>query len=167
MSGQNVAEARGDVEWAVGVLAGGATPPPQPVAQPFWQQPPPAAHAPQPWQQPPPFAAAPPQQWAYAYQPVAMPVAYVHQPVVMMMPVFAPLKSKATAALLAFFLGVFGAHNFYLGKTGLAITQLCFTIFGACLYGLGPAVVGVWAFVEFILILTGSVRDNLGRPLTG
>ena len=69
-------------------------------------------------------------------------------------------KSKATAALLAFFLGGFGAHNFYLGHTGKAIAQLILTLtlFGAIISG-------IWAFVEFILILCGNVTDAKGVGL--
>lgn len=33
-------------------------------------------------------------------------------------------KSKLVAGLLAIFLGTFGVHNFYLGYTGKAVTQL-------------------------------------------
>lgn len=36
------------------------------------------------------------------------------------------MKSKTTAVLLAFFLGAFGAHKFYLGKTGKGIMYLLF-----------------------------------------
>ena len=69
-------------------------------------------------------------------------------------------KNKATAALLAFFLGGFGAHNFYLGYTGKAIAQLILTLtlFGAIISG-------IWAFVEFILILCGNVTDAKGVGL--
>jgi TM2 domain-containing membrane protein YozV/RNA polymerase subunit RPABC4/transcription elongation factor Spt4 len=37
-----------------------------------------------------------------------------------------PLKSKVLAALLAFFLGGFGVHKFYLGEIGLGILYLLF-----------------------------------------
>lgn len=33
-------------------------------------------------------------------------------------------KSKTTAALLAFFLGSFGVHRFYLGQTGWGVTYI-------------------------------------------
>lgn len=56
-------------------------------------------------------------------------------------------KSKIAAALLAFFLGGFGAHKFYLGQTGMGILYLVF------FWTFIPAIV---AFVEFILLLTMS-----------
>lgn len=56
-------------------------------------------------------------------------------------------KSKVAAALLAFFLGGFGIHKFYLGQIGLGILYLvfCWTFI--------PAII---AFIEFILLLTMS-----------
>lgn len=57
------------------------------------------------------------------------------------------MKSKTTAALLAFFLGGFGIHKFYLGNTGTGIVYLIF-----CWTGI-PAII---AFVEFILLLVMS-----------
>ena len=72
-------------------------------------------------------------------------------------------KSKTTAALLAFFLGGLGIHNFYLGYTTRGIIQLVLT-----LTFIGAIVSAVWAFIEFILILmrSGSYAcDAQGRPL--
>ena len=43
-------------------------------------------------------------------------------------------KSKVVAALLAFFLGYFGVHNFYLGYTGKAIAQLLVTLLSCCMW---------------------------------
>ena len=43
------------------------------------------------------------------------------------MPAAAP-KQKIVAFLLGFFLGVFGVHNFYLGKKGMGLTQLLVTV---------------------------------------
>lgn len=42
-------------------------------------------------------------------------------------------KTKVAGALLAFFLGAFGAHNFYFGKKGRAIAQLIATLCGLAL----------------------------------
>ncbi|MDO5029944.1 MAG: NINE protein [Corynebacterium sp.] len=94
-------------------------------------------------------------------------------------------KSKVLAALLAFFVGAFGVHNFYLGRTGRGLTQL--TLWGGSVMSalileatiiLAPlaviclmvtSAVGIWAFVEFILLIigTGSYKyDAQGRILT-
>ncbi len=59
-------------------------------------------------------------------------------------------KSKVTAAILAFFLGGFGIHNFYLGKTGRGVAQLLITIF---VLFIGPLISSVWAIVEGAQIL--------------
>lgn len=74
-------------------------------------------------------------------------------------------KSIVAAALFAFFLGGLGIHNFYLGYNGKGITQLLLTLLGWPLFMLGPIVAGVWAFVEFILILVRNYPDRWGRPL--
>lgn len=82
-------------------------------------------------------------------------------------------KSKIAAALLAFFLGTLGIHNFYLGYTKKACWQLGLTIFGyitaIVIVGLLFIIaVGIWAFVEFIMILVGGGqydRDAQGVPL--
>lgn len=80
-------------------------------------------------------------------------------------------KSKMTAGLLGIFLGQFGVHNFYLGYTGKAVTQLLLTIFG---YFLAIFVIGIfmvaassiWALIEGIMILSGSIKvDGNGNPL--
>ncbi|MBQ7412270.1 MAG: TM2 domain-containing protein [Clostridia bacterium] len=71
-------------------------------------------------------------------------------------------KSKIAAALLAFFLGGFGVHNFYLGYTGKGIAQLLITILSC---GILSVISSIWSFVEFILILIGSINDAKGIPL--
>ena len=63
-------------------------------------------------------------------------------------------KSKVTAALLCFFLGAFGVHRFYTGKIGTGILQLI-TLGG----------LGIWAIIDFIMILTGSFLDANGGKL--
>ncbi len=60
------------------------------------------------------------------------------------------MKSKTTAALLAFFLGGIGVHHFYLGKTTAGVLSLlfCWTFI--------PSIV---AFVNFIMLLVMSDAD--------
>lgn len=74
-------------------------------------------------------------------------------------------KSKLVAGLLGIFLGALGVHNFYLGYTGKGIAQVLLSTIGACII-VGPAISGIWGFVEGILILTGSIdKDVNGIPL--
>ena len=74
-------------------------------------------------------------------------------------------KSKMVAGLLAIFLGSLGIHNFYLGNTGKAVAQLLITLLGSCIV-IGPAISGIWALIEGIMILTGSIKtDAKGIPL--
>lgn len=112
--------------------------------------------APQPQGQPPYIGQ--PQQGPYA-QPM-----YVQQ---VMMPgqMMGPPKNLIAAALLAFFLGALGIHNFYLGHTGKGVAQLLLTILGSAVFFIGPIIAGIWAFVEFILILVRAYPDRWGRPL--
>ncbi len=63
-------------------------------------------------------------------------------------------KSKVTAALLCFFLGAIGVHRFYVGKVGTGIAQV-FTLGG----------LGIWALIDFIMILMGSFTDANGKKL--
>lgn len=81
-------------------------------------------------------------------------------------------KSKLVAGLLGIFLGCFGVHNFYLGYTGKAVTQLVLTLVG---YVLCCIVVGVflvlgiwiWSLVEAIMIFCGKIDvDAKGFALT-
>lgn len=69
-------------------------------------------------------------------------------------------RQKLVAALLAFFLGTLGIHDFYLGFKGRGIIKiiLTVTVFGAI-------VSEIWALIDFILILLGSKRDADGREL--
>ncbi len=73
-----------------------------------------------------------------------------------------PPRQKVLAAVFAFFLGSLGIHQFYLGKTGLGITMLLITVL-TC--GYGACITGVWALIDFILILAGSTTDAQGRAL--
>lgn len=80
-------------------------------------------------------------------------------------------KSKVAAGLFGIFLGCYGVHNFYLGYTSKAVTQLVLTIVGyltSCI-GIGVflvAGIGIWGLVEGIMILAGKIDvDAKGVPL--
>jgi TM2 domain-containing membrane protein YozV len=61
-------------------------------------------------------------------------------------------RSRGVALALAGVLGVFGAHRFYVGKTGTGLLMLC-TLGGA----------GLWWLYDLILVAGGSFRDASGR----
>jgi hypothetical protein len=63
-------------------------------------------------------------------------------------------KSRLAALLLCFFIGMFGVHRFYVGKVGTGLLSL-FTLGG----------LGIWAFIDFILIACGVFRDKQGRKV--
>lgn len=65
---------------------------------------------------------------------------------------FASPRSRLVTMLLAFFLGVFGVHRFYVGKVGSGIGMLC-TLGG----------LGIWWLADNIMILAGAFRDAEGR----
>jgi TM2 domain-containing membrane protein YozV len=62
-------------------------------------------------------------------------------------------RSRLAAALLCFFLGVFGVHRFYVGKVGTGI--LTIVTFGGFF--------GLWPMIDLILILVGAFTDVEGR----
>ena len=63
-------------------------------------------------------------------------------------------KDWLTATLISFFVGFLGIDRFYLGYTALGILKLI-TCGG----------LGIWALIDFILILMGNLKDANGRPL--
>ena len=74
-----------------------------------------------------------------------------------------PPKQWVLALVLAFFLGGFGVHNFYLGYTTRGIIQLVLTI-----TLVGAPISAIWALIEFIMIImrSGSYGyDASGQPL--
>ena len=62
-------------------------------------------------------------------------------------------KSKLVAVLLAFFLGGFGIHDFYLGYNKYGVIKIVLTV---CT-GFGG---GLWALIDFIRLLTGSIHAD-------
>ena len=130
----------------------GVTPPPQSWDYP----PPPGQYAPPPGQYGPPQDQYqyPPPPGVY-YDPAAP---YGRHPLT-----GEPFsdKSKVIAGLLQL-LGLFGLVGFgriYLGQTGLGIAQL---VVGIVTCGIGA---WIWGIIDAIMIFSGSVRDNDGRPL--
>lgn len=65
-------------------------------------------------------------------------------------------KSFVATWLLSWFFGTLGIDRFYLGQVGLGVAKLL--TFGGC---------GVWAFIDLILVLSGSMKDAQGRSLAG
>lgn len=63
-------------------------------------------------------------------------------------------KSAVTALILVLFLGSFGIHRFYVGKTGSGLGML-FTLGG----------LGVWSLIDLIMIATGKFTDISGAEL--
>lgn len=68
-------------------------------------------------------------------------------------------KSKLVAVLLAFFLGGWGIHDFYLGYTRNGVIKIiltCCTVIGG----------SIWALIDFIRLLTGGISaDATGLEL--
>ena len=63
-------------------------------------------------------------------------------------------KSKTTALILCIFLGLFGAHYFYVGRYGRGFLYM----FTAGLYVIGR-------ILDIIKIMNGTFVDNVGAPL--
>ena len=119
-----------------------------------------------------------------ADQPYAQPV-YVQPYVPVAYGPYVVPKSRTTAALLAFFLGGIGAHNFYRGQTGRGFGHIALVVVSIIciiaamarvadaanlpvyaqpadvsseffLVWLVNAANGIWAFIEFIAILVSN-----------
>ena len=63
-------------------------------------------------------------------------------------------KSKTTALILCIFLGLLGAHYFYVGRLGRGLVAL---------FTLNFFMIG-W-IIDIIKIATGGFKDNVGAPL--
>lgn len=82
-------------------------------------------------------------------------------------------KSAGVAYLLLIFFGGFGAHRFYLGKTGSAIAMLIMFILGWLTLALvvGAAllvIVGLWCLVDLFLIpgIIQQHKDGVRQKLS-
>lgn len=63
-------------------------------------------------------------------------------------------KKKKVALLLCIFGGIFGLHQFYVGRIGKGILYL---------FTGGLFIIGV--LIDIIKILMGTYTDNIGQPL--
>jgi hypothetical protein len=63
-------------------------------------------------------------------------------------------KSGLTTLLLGIFLGVFGAHRFYVGKIGTGILMIL-TLGG----------LGIWLFTDLIFIISNKFEDKQGKSI--
>lgn len=59
------------------------------------------------------------------------------------------------AFLMCFFLGILGVHRFYVGKIPTGVLQIL-TLGG----------LGIWAFIDLILLVCGKFKDSQGAALT-
>lgn len=62
-------------------------------------------------------------------------------------------KSKIIAAVLAFFLGGFGVHKFYLNMNKVGIIYLLVCVLGAFVFGLGPLIIGIFCIIDIVQYL--------------
>lgn len=60
------------------------------------------------------------------------------------------------AGLLAFFLGGFGVHKFYLGCTTSGIIMLVVFLFGFIIIGIPSLIIALIAFIEALIYLFKS-----------
>jgi len=84
------------------------------------------------------------------------------------------LKSRLVATLLTAFLGMFGAHRFYIGKIRTALAMLIVTI--TCLATVRLVqppfniiipiillIIFLWVLVDFIYTASGIMKDKHGK----
>lgn len=78
-------------------------------------------------------------------------------------------KSAAAAYLLWFFLGCFGAHRFYMGRTGSAVGMLSLFL-GSCILSvfvigmIGFPILFIWWLVDAFLI-NKWIQEAGGHPV--
>ena len=62
---------------------------------------------------------------------------------------------KMVLAIVCFVVGCLGVHRFMVGKIGTGVLML--VTFGGF---------GIWALIDFIMILMGKFTDKAGNPIT-
>ena len=79
-------------------------------------------------------------------------------------------KSRLATVLLTCFLGIFGVHRFYIGKTRTAIVMLILSVFylvtvrfWGIIMVIPLAVVGLWVLIDFIFAVSGIMKDREGK----
>ncbi len=63
--------------------------------------------------------------------------------------------SRAVALILVLLLGLFGAHRFYVGRTGSAFAML-FTLGG----------LGIWWLIDIVIVVSGQLKDDQGKRVS-
>lgn len=75
-------------------------------------------------------------------------------------------KTKLVALLLWFFIGGFGAHQFYAGNNGKGILYLVLTLAGFLTCGITSLVSAILCIIDLVKILTDKFTDNNGNVIT-
>ena len=70
-------------------------------------------------------------------------------------------KSTGVAYLLCIFLGGFGAHRFYLGRTGTSAVQLVLWLLGWATLFIAWIPLGIWIIVDLFLIPGMARNENM------
>ncbi|MCB2102775.1 MAG: TM2 domain-containing protein [Rhodobacterales bacterium] len=68
-------------------------------------------------------------------------------------------SKRVPAALFAFFLGSFGAHKFYLGYKKQGLIMLAVFLLGFIALGIPSMIIGIIAFIEFVIYLIRSDEE--------
>lgn len=71
-------------------------------------------------------------------------------------------KNGLIYVVLAWFLGVFGAHNFYAGYNGRGLAQLLLTVFSWILMFIPLIITSIWAFIEMLIVNKDSDGCKFG-----
>jgi TM2 domain-containing membrane protein YozV len=81
-------------------------------------------------------------------------------------------KSKTIAGLLQLIgiVGILGIGRIYMGQTGLGVAQLLIGLIGGFVIGILTCGIGfvipvIWGIIDCIVLMMGSPRDSMGRPL--